>query len=65
MPYYKRITPFLSKDVEVMGWDDLNWLDDVPMGYEEGALLSLNATTLGGCDSLTPFRCPITSRIVL
>ena len=20
-----------------MGWDDLNWLEDVHMGYEEGA----------------------------
>jgi hypothetical protein len=22
--------------MEVMGWDDLNWLEDVHMGYEEG-----------------------------
>ena len=22
---------------QVMGWDDLNWLEDVHMGYEEGA----------------------------
>ena len=22
--------------VEVMGWDDLNWLEDVHLGYEEG-----------------------------
>jgi len=23
-------------DVNLMGWDDLNWLEDVHMGYEEG-----------------------------
>ena len=22
--------------MEIMGWDDLNWLEDVHMGYEEG-----------------------------
>ena len=22
--------------MEVMGWDDLNWLEDVHMGYEDG-----------------------------
>ena len=22
--------------MELMGWDDLNWLEDVHMGYEEG-----------------------------
>ena len=32
---YKKITPFLKKYVEAMGWDDLNWLEDVHMGYEE------------------------------
>ena len=37
VPDYDRITPFLSKYMEVMGWDDLNWLEDVHMGYEEGA----------------------------
>ena len=36
VPDYDRITPFLSKYVEEMGWDDLNWLEDVHMGYEEG-----------------------------
>ena len=36
LPDYKRITPFLKKYVEAMGWDDLNWLEDVHMGYEEG-----------------------------
>ena len=37
VPDYDRITPFLKKYIEVMGWDDLNWLEDVYMGYEERA----------------------------
>ncbi len=37
VPDYDRITPFLKKYMEVMGWDDLNWLEDIHMGYEEGA----------------------------
>jgi len=37
VPDYERITPFLRRYLEVMGWDDLNWLEDVHMGYEEGA----------------------------
>jgi hypothetical protein len=36
VPDYSRITPFLKKYMEVMGWDDLNWLEDVHLGYEEG-----------------------------
>ena len=36
LPDYKKITPFLKKYDEHMGWDDLNWLEDVHMGYEEG-----------------------------
>ena len=36
LPDYKKITPFLKKYVEHMGSDDLNWLEDVHMGYEEG-----------------------------
>ncbi len=36
VPDDDRITPFLTKYMEVMGWDDLNWLEDVHMGYEEG-----------------------------
>lgn len=35
VPDYERMTPFLTKYLEVMGWDDLNWLEDVHMGYEE------------------------------
>ena len=36
LPDYDRITPFLEKYMGIMGWDDLNWLEDVHMGYEEG-----------------------------
>ena len=36
VPDYERLTPFLKKYMKHMGWDDLNWLEDVHMGYEEG-----------------------------
>jgi hypothetical protein len=36
VPDYERLTPFMQKYMEVMGWQDLNWLEDVHMGYEEG-----------------------------
>ena len=36
VPDRARLTPFLERYVECMGWDDLNWLEDVHMGYEEG-----------------------------
>ena len=36
VPDQARLTPFLAKYLEFMGWDDLNWLEDVHMGYEEG-----------------------------
>ena len=35
VPDYSRLTPFLEKYIDVMGWPDLNWLEDVHMGYEE------------------------------
>ncbi len=35
-PDYSRITPYLEKYMKHMGWDDLNWLEDVHLGYEEG-----------------------------
>ncbi len=35
VPDYDRINPFLKKYLEVMNWQDLNWLEDVHMGYEE------------------------------
>jgi len=36
VPNYEQLTPFLKDYMEHMGWDDLNWLEDVHMGYEEG-----------------------------
>ena len=36
VPDYARLTPYLKAYMEFMGWDDLNWLEDVHMGYEEG-----------------------------
>ena len=35
LPDYEKLTPFLKKYIEMMGWKDLNWLEDVHMGYEE------------------------------
>ena len=35
VPNLELLTPFLKKYMEVMGWEDLNWLEDVHMGYEE------------------------------
>jgi len=36
VPDYERLTPFLQKYIDIMGYQDLNWLEDVHMGYEEG-----------------------------
>jgi hypothetical protein len=36
VPDYARLTPFLKKYLDVMGWSDLNRLEDVHLGYEEG-----------------------------
>ena len=36
LPDYRRLTPFLEKYIESMGWKDLNWLEYVHMGYEDG-----------------------------
>jgi hypothetical protein len=36
VPDYSRLTPFLKRYIDTMGWQDLNWLEDVHMGYEEG-----------------------------
>ena len=36
VPDYTRLTPFLKQYMAYMGWSDLNWLEDVHMGYEEG-----------------------------
>ncbi|MGE4576115.1 MAG: hypothetical protein AAEF61_03940 [Candidatus Pseudothioglobus sp.] len=34
VPDLKLITPFLQKYIDKMGWKDLNWLEDIHMGYE-------------------------------
>ena len=49
VPDYKKITPFLKKYIERMGWDDLNSLEDVHMGYEENrpAVFDRNANGWG------------------
>jgi|TARA_Y100000588_G_C13361997_1_gene546936 hypothetical protein len=36
VPDYSQVTPYLKKYIDHMGWLDLNWLEDVHMGYEEG-----------------------------
>jgi len=36
VPDYDRLPPYLKAHMEFMGWDDLNWLEDVHMGYEAG-----------------------------
>ena len=36
VPDYNQVTPYLKKYIDHMGWPDLNWLEDVHMGYEEG-----------------------------
>ena len=36
LPDLDRMTPFLRKYIDIMGWNDLNWLEDVHLGYEEG-----------------------------
>ena len=36
LPDYSLLTPFLKNYMETMGWDDLNWLEDIHLGYEEG-----------------------------
>ena len=35
VPDMERLTPYLKEYMEVMGWSDLNWLEDVHLGYEE------------------------------
>ncbi len=36
VPDYDLITPFLQGYIEFMGWDDLNWLEDIHLGYDDG-----------------------------
>jgi len=34
VPDLKFITTFLQEYIDKMGWKDLNWLEDIHMGYE-------------------------------
>src|SRR5258705_1928485 len=36
VPDYTQLTPFLNVYMEIMGWDDLNWLEDGHLGYDAG-----------------------------
>lgn len=36
LPDMSKLTPYLQEYLAVMGWKDLNWLEDVHMGHEEG-----------------------------
>ncbi len=36
VPDPAKMTPFLKRYIALMGWNDLNWLEDVHMGFEEG-----------------------------
>ena len=47
LPDYSKLTPFLKQYIETMGWDDLNWLEDVHMGYEEGRPAIFDRTVNG------------------
>ena len=62
VPDYDRITPFLSSYIEVMGWDDLNWLEDVHMGYEEGKPAVFDRNINGWVRVPTRSSCRTTSR---
>ena len=35
LPDFYCLSPFLKSYIEIMGWQDLNWLEDVHLGYEE------------------------------
>ncbi len=47
VPDYDRITPFLKKYLEIMDWKDLNWLEDVHLGYEEDRAAVFDRNTIG------------------
>jgi hypothetical protein len=36
LPDYTRLTSFLKEYLEAMGWQDLNWLEDIHLGYQGG-----------------------------
>ena len=46
LPDYNRLTPFLKKYIEHMGWDDLNWLEDVHLSSQPFLIEILTAGLL-------------------
>ena len=62
LPDYDRLTPFLRKYIEIMGWDDLNWLEDVHMATRKGTPRCSTATSTAGYGSRTTSTSPTTSR---
>jgi len=48
LPDYKKITPFLKKYVEYMGWDDLNWLEMFIWVTRKTVLLFFVEMQMGG-----------------
>ena len=63
LPDYTRLTPFLKKYIEAMGWDDLNWLEDVHMGYEEDRPAVLTEMQMAGLQFQKKLNCQITNKI--
>ena len=47
VPDYDRLTPVLKKYLEIMDWKDLNWLEDVHLGYEEDRAAVFDRNTNG------------------
>jgi len=62
LPDYKKMTPFLKKYVEAMGWDDLNWLEDIHMGYEEIDLLYFVEMQMVGLQFQNQSNCQTTNK---
>ncbi len=58
LPDYDRLTPFLKKYIETMGWEDLNWLEDVHLGYEEGRPAVFNRNINGWVTVLEDMELP-------
>ncbi len=58
VPDYDRLTPFLKRYLELIGWDDLNWLEDVHMGYEEGRPAVFDRNINGGVGVPTDMKVP-------
>ena len=62
LPDYDRLTPFLKAYMEFMGWDDLNWLEDVHMGYDDGQAAVFDRNINGWVAIPRTWNCRTTSR---